>query len=225
VSGPDSRAHGLITVGRHGAQFDDDDRDMLRSLGLQAALALENIDLHFQVQRQAITDELTGLANHGRFQELLNREIEEVRRYRYPLGLIMLDIDNFKAVNDTYGHPQGDVVLTRVARVLRDNSREVDVPARYGGEEMALILPHTELEGAFAIAERVREAIEALRIPRLDRQGYLRITASLGVSSSMEGNKDALIGDADAALYAAKRQGKNRTIRAQAQTANVFSAE
>jgi diguanylate cyclase (GGDEF)-like protein len=217
------RAHGVITVGREGRPFTDDDRDLLRSLALQTTLALENVDLHHQIQRQAVTDELTGLANHGRFQELLSSEIEQVRRYEHPVGLIMLDIDNFKSVNDTYGHPQGDVVLKHVARVLRQNSRDVDSPARYGGEEMALILPHTDLPGAHAIAERVRSAIEALHIPQLDSEGVLRVTASVGVAASAEGDKDGLIADADAALYTAKRGGKNRTVAAQA--ANAFGGE
>jgi diguanylate cyclase (GGDEF)-like protein len=219
---PGGRPHGLITVTRRGRPFTDDDREVLRSLAAQATLALENVELHYQIRRQAVTDELTGLANHGRFQELLGAEIEQVRRYQHPVGLIMLDIDDFKSVNDTYGHQQGDVVLKHVAQVLRDSSRETDAPARYGGEEMALILSHTDLEGSYAIAERVRNAIEALRIPRLDRQGVLRITASLGVAASTNGQKDGLIADADGALYEAKRQGKNRTVRAQARTANVF---
>jgi diguanylate cyclase (GGDEF)-like protein len=221
----DGRTHGLITVCREGLPFTDDDRDVLRSLATQATLALENVELHFQVRRQAVTDELTQLANHGRFQDLLGAEIERVRRYHHPVGLIMLDLDDFKSVNDTYGHQQGDVVLRHVARVLSDFSREADVPARYGGEEMALILPHTDLDGSHAIAERVRTSIEALRVPRLDQQGVLRITASLGVAAATDGHKDALIADADGALYAAKRQGKNRTVQAQPQSANVFSAE
>jgi diguanylate cyclase (GGDEF)-like protein len=222
---PSGRAHGVITVARRGQPFGDDDRDVLRSLAAQTTLALENIDLHHQVQRQAVTDELTGLANHGRFQELLSAEIEQVRRYEQSVGLIMLDIDDFKSVNDTYGHQQGDVVLKQVARVLRESSRDADSPARYGGEEMALILPHTDLHGAYAIAERVRTAIEGLRIPRLDGDGVLRITASLGVAASVEGDKDALISDADGALYAAKRGGKNRTTTAHTQTANVVGGE
>jgi diguanylate cyclase (GGDEF)-like protein len=222
---PSNRAHGQITVARRGTPFTDDDRDVLRSLAAQTTLALDNVELHHQVQRQAVTDELTGLANHGRFQELLSAEIDQVRRYEHPVGLIMLDIDDFKSVNDTYGHQQGDVVLKHVARVLRESSRDADSPARYGGEEMALILPHTDLQGAYAIAERVRTAIEALRIPRLDRQGILRITASVGVTASVDGDKDALISEADGALYAAKRAGKNRTTTSQAQTANVFSGE
>jgi diguanylate cyclase (GGDEF)-like protein len=219
------RVHGVITVVRQGEPFSEDDRQLVRSLAAQAALALENVALHVQVSRQAITDELTGLANHGRFQELLGLEVEQVRRYHYPVGLIMVDIDNFKSVNDTYGHQQGDLVLKRVARVLTDSSREVDHPARYGGEELAVILPHTDLEGSYAIAERIRTAVESLRIPRSDGQGTLRITASLGVAASSEGGKDALIAEADAALYEAKRRGKNRTIRGPIEAANVFSAE
>ena len=219
------RVHGVITVVRRGRPFSDDDRELLRSLALQAALALENVELHHQVQGQAVTDELTGLVNHGRFQELLSMEIEQVRRYGQPVGLIMLDIDDFKSVNDTYGHPQGDVVLKHVARVVRESSRDADTPARYGGEEMALILPHTDLEGAHAIAERVRTAIEGLRIPRLDRDGVLQVTASVGVGASSAGDKEELIAETDAALYVAKRSGKNRTVQAGAQTTNVVGAE
>jgi diguanylate cyclase (GGDEF)-like protein len=222
---PGDGVRGLITVARPDREYDDDDRDILRSLAAQATLALENVELHYQVQQQAVTDELTGLANHGRFQELLQAEIEQVRRYRHPVGLIMLDLDDFKSINDTYGHQQGDVVLKQVARVLRDTSREPDTAARYGGEEMAVILPHTDLDGASAISERARSAIAALRIPRLDGAGTLRITASFGVAASADGDKDALIADADAALYTAKRQGKNRTVKAAPRPANVFSAE
>jgi diguanylate cyclase (GGDEF)-like protein len=222
---PGDRAHGVITVARRDRRFGDDDREVLRSLAAQATLALENVQLHFQVRRQAVTDDLTGLANHGRFQDLLGSEMEQVRRYEYPVGLIMLDIDDFKTINDTYGHQQGDVVLRYAARVMRQNSRDADSPARYGGEEMALILPHTDLEGSHAIAERIRAAIEELRIPRSDGEGTLKITASVGVAASVEGHKDALIADADAALYAAKRLGKNRTIKAPARAANASRAE
>jgi diguanylate cyclase (GGDEF)-like protein len=222
---PGGRTHGLITVARREQRFSEADREMLRSLAAQATLALENVDLHLQVSHQAVTDELTGLANHGRFQELLGYELEQVRRYGHPVGLIMLDIDDFKAINDTHGHQQGDVVLRSVARVLADTSREADYPARYGGEEMALILPHTDLEGTYAIAERIRTAIEALRVPRKDHRGTLRLTASLGVIASSNGHKDELIAEADAALYEAKRQGKNRTVKAPVGAANVLGAE
>jgi diguanylate cyclase (GGDEF)-like protein len=210
-------------VGRSGRPFTDDDRELLRSLAAQTTLAVENVELHFQVRRQAVTDELTGLSNHGSFQDLLSAEVEQVRRYHHQVGLIMLDLDNFKSVNDTYGHQQGDVVLRHVARALRDTSRDADSPARYGGEEMALILPHTDLDGSYAIAERLRTAIESLRIPGPD--GPLRVTASLGVAASSAGDKDLLIAQADAALYAAKREGRNRTVRVRPQTANVGPGE
>jgi diguanylate cyclase (GGDEF)-like protein len=216
---------GIITVARRGRPIDEDDREVLRSLAAQATLALENVDLHFQVQRQAVTDELTALANHRRFQELLAAEMDQVRRYHYSVGLIMLDVDNFKRVNDTYGHPQGDIVLREVARVVRETSREADAPARYGGEEMAVILPHTDLEGAFAIAERIRTTIEALQIPRIEGHGTLRVTASFGVAASTDGSKDGLIASADAALYVAKHQGKNRTISSTGSPTDVVRAE
>ena len=221
----ESVPRGIITVARRGRAIDEDDREVLRSLAAQTTLALENVELHFQVQRQAVTDELTALANHRRFQELLATEMEQVRRYHYSVGVIMLDVDDFKLVNDTHGHPQGDVVLREVARVVRESSRETDAPARYGGEEMAVILPHTDLEGAFAIAERVRTAIEALEIRLIDRAGSLRVTASLGVAASSDGDKDGLIASADSALYAAKRAGKNRTVSGTASTADVVGAE
>lgn len=218
-------AHGLITVVRRGRSFTDDDRDALRSLASQATLALENVELHFQVRHQAVTDELTGLANHGRFYELLSAEVEQVRRYHHQVGLIMLDIDDFKLINDTWGHQQGNAVLQHVARVLRESSRDADAPARYGGDELALILPHTDLDGAYVIAERVRAEVESLRVSRLDGQGVLEITASIGLAASADGSMDALIAAADGALYAAKRQGKNRIVRSAARAASAVAAE
>ncbi|MGO9884476.1 MAG: diguanylate cyclase [Solirubrobacteraceae bacterium] len=219
---PGAPTHGLITVCRSGREFTEDDRELLRSLAARTTLALANVNLHLDVQRQAITDDLTGLATHGHFQNLLGAEMEEVRRYKYSVGLVMLDIDDFKSINDLYGHQQGDVVLRCVAEVLRDTSRDVDVPARYGGEELALILPHTDLDGTYVIAERAREAIEQMQVPLLDRRGTLQITASFGVAASADGGKDELISATDAALYTAKREGKNRTVKANSQTANVL---
>jgi diguanylate cyclase (GGDEF)-like protein len=217
--------HGLITVCRKGRPFTDDDLTLLRSLANQATLAMANVNLHLETQRQAITDDLTRLVTHGHFQQLLRAEMDEVRRYRYPVGLIMLDLDDFKSINDTHGHQQGDLVLRYVAEALRDTSRDVDVPARYGGEEMALILPHTDLDGTYEMAERARMAIEALEVPRLDGGAPLKITASVGAAATLDGNKDELIAAADTALYLAKHEGKNRTARAGSQPANVSAAE
>ena len=135
------------------------------------------------------------------------------------MGLIMLDIDNFKRVNDTYGHMQGDLVLREVARVLRENSREIDEPARYGGEEMAVALPATDLEGAYLFAERVRHSIEALDAAADRRRGLPagdRLFGAAALPPDQEkADKDTLVAAADAALYRAKRSGKNRTVRAE----------
>jgi diguanylate cyclase (GGDEF)-like protein len=165
-----------------------------------------------------MTDELTGLFNHRRFQEVMTAEVERARRYGQEMGLIMLDIDNFKRVNDTFGHMQGDLVLREVARVLRQSAREIDEPARYGGEEMAVALPQTDLDGAYNFAERVRKRIEALEVPVLDGDGTLKVTASFGAASLARApgaDKDSLVAAADSALYRAKRSGKNRTVRAE----------
>ncbi len=217
--------HGLITVCRDERPFSEEDLELLRLLAARATLALANVNLHLETQRQAFTDDLTGLASYGRFQELLSAEMEEVRRYRYSVGLIMLDLDGFKFVNDLFGHQQGDLVLRYVADALRETSREVDVAARYGGEEMALVLPHTDLDGAYEMGERARTAIEALAVPKLVGEGTVQITASVGVAASSEGDKDELIAAADTALYLAKRAGKNRTVRAYPETANVSGGE
>jgi diguanylate cyclase (GGDEF)-like protein len=135
------------------------------------------------------------------------------------MGLIMLDLDNFKQINDTYGHVQGDMVLREVARVLRQSARDVDEPARYGGEEMAVALPQTDLDGAYRFAERVRRRIEALELPLLNGDGAsIRVTASVGAASLATADppdKEGLVAAADAALYEAKRSGKNRTVKAQ----------
>jgi diguanylate cyclase (GGDEF)-like protein len=212
------RVLGIISVARAARPFTEADRDLCHYLANQAGVSIENVDLHEAVQRQAVTDELTGLFNHRRFQEVITTEVERTRRFGSDMGLIMLDLDNFKRVNDTYGHMQGDLVLREVARVLRESSREIDEPARYGGEEMAVALPHTDLEGAYQFAERVRRRIEALQLPILDGGGTLRVTASLGAASLGHiptADKDALVAAADAALYRAKRSGKNRTVKAQ----------
>ena len=221
---PGGPTHGVITVSREGRPFSADDLELLRSLATRATLALANVNMHIDVARQAITDDLTGLASHGHFQELLDIEMREVARYGHPVAIAMLDLDNFKSINDTYGHQQGDVVLRRVAEALRETCREADVPARYGGEEMALILPHTDLNGAYDLAERARDAIGRMAIPRLDHQGWLKVTTSVGVASAADGNKPALIAAADSALYAAKRSGKNRTVRADGKGASADAA-
>ena len=212
---------GVVSIARHGKGFDETEYELFSYLTGQAAVSIENVDLHEIVQMQAVTDELTGLFNLRHFHHTLDGEIERSRRFGTQVGLAMLDIDDFKRINDSFGHQQGDLVLLEVGRVLRSLSRDIDEPARYGGEEMAVILPQTDLHGAELLAERMRSAIEDLRINRLDGDGVLRVTASFGVASlpTCAGDKDGLIAEADAALYRAKRAGKNRVARGEPVTA------
>jgi diguanylate cyclase (GGDEF)-like protein len=207
---------GMVTVARRGRPFSEVERELFDYLARQATVSLENVGRHELARRQAVTDELTGLSNHRRFQEVIDEEVVRAKRLDQELGLLMLDIDDFKQFNDTFGHPQGDLVLREVAKVLRESSREIDEPARYGGEELAVALPGTDIEGAFRLAERVRNRIASLAIPRTDGPGTLNVTASLGVAAlpASANDKDDLIAAADAALYQAKRSGKNRTERA-----------
>ncbi|MBA3326904.1 MAG: diguanylate cyclase [Solirubrobacterales bacterium] len=208
---------GVVSVGRAGRPFTPSERELLHYLAGQAAVSMENVDLHETVARESITDELTGLANRRGFGDALSREVERSKRFGDPMGLVLLDLDDFKDINDNHGHQQGDVVLREVARVLRETSREVDEPARYGGEELALVLPGTDLDGAFNLAERVRERIARLRVARLGDPGTLQVTASFGVAAlpATASDEEGLVAAADAALYEAKRGGKNKSVRAQ----------
>jgi diguanylate cyclase (GGDEF)-like protein len=211
---------GVITVARSSRPFNAAERDVFLYLIGQAAASIENVALHEQVSEQAVTDDLTGLANKRAFGEQAAKEAARAERFGHPLSLLMLDIDDFKLVNDTYGHLQGDEVLRRVAAVLEAESRGVDEPARYGGEEFVVALPETDADGAVELAERVRSRLELEEIPFVEGDGgadaggtpWLSVTASIGVAS-MPGSADdleTLIAAADAALYAAKRAGKNR---------------
>ncbi len=207
---------GVVSIGRSGREFTAQDRDLFHYLAGQASVSIENVDLHETVARESVTDELTGLSNRRGFDDALTMEIERSKRFGQKLGLVLLDLDDFKCINDTYGHPQGDIVLRDVAVVLRETAREIDYPARYGGEEMAILLPETDVEGAERFAERLRERIAGLQIQRSDSGAVLHVTTSCGVASVPDSATDerGLVAAADAALYEAKRSGKNKTVRA-----------
>jgi diguanylate cyclase (GGDEF)-like protein len=207
---------GVMTVARRGEAFTPAQREVFLYLAGQVSSSIENIALHELVSEQAVTDELTGLSNHRGFHQLIEKEATRAERFDHLLSLIMLDIDDFKQINDAYGHLQGDKVLRMVGRVLQLESRGVDEPARYGGEEFVVALPETGLEGALDLAERVRSRIASEQVPRVGGGGTISVTASVGVASirgSVEG-AEALIAAADAALYEAKRAGKNRVASA-----------
>jgi len=165
------------------------------------------------LEKQAHTDPLTGLANRRHFMEVAEAELARSRRYDTPLSMLMIDIDHFKEVNDAYGHRAGDRVLQQLARTCQEILREVDVAGRVGGEEFAILLPETEVEGAFEVAERLRTAVAAAEVPR--EEGLpIRITVSVGVAA-IDGstNLDTLMSQADDALYDAKHCGRNLTRR------------
>jgi diguanylate cyclase (GGDEF)-like protein len=216
--GEPERGLGVMTIARSGEPFTDAQRDVFRYLIGQASASIENVALHEMVSEQAVTDELTGLANNRAFRDVATREAARARRFGHPLSLLMLDVDDFKQVNDTHGHPQGDEVLKRIGAILRDESRGIDLPARYGGEEFAVALPETDPVGAAEVAERIRGRVESEPVGFVDGDGALQVTASLGVASIPESASDVrgLVAAADAALYAAKRGGKNRVEQAPA---------
>ena len=208
---------GLMSVGRRGLPFSAGEQEVFRYLIGQASTSIENIALHELVSQQAVTDALTGLANNRSFRDLASKEAARAQRFGHSLSLVMLDIDDFKRVNDTYGHLQGDALLKAVGRVLDEESRGVDEPARYGGEEFVVVLPETDLAGAVDAAERIRSRVEAKEVPPArDGGASLRVTVSLG-AAAMPGCADGLeelIAAADAALYEAKRRGKNQVVSA-----------
>ena len=162
-------------------------------------------------RQQSITDELTKLFNSRHFFDELGREIDRKARTDRPLSLILLDVDDFKSYNDTYGHLEGDKVLSRLGEVIRIFSRQIDTAFRYGGEEFTVILPETNPEEAFLVAERIRKALET-EVFHPNSNEAIHITMSAGISQYETGEKmEAFVKRADNAMYMAKKQGKNRT--------------
>jgi len=193
-----------------GASFDDDQKLTASSLASHAAIALENARLHRIVERQALVDGLTGVANRRRCSEALSMEVARAARHGTPLALVLADLDDFKVVNDEHGHAAGDLVLREFADVLRSTLRESDLAGRWGGEEFLLLLPGTDAAGAAHLADRVRIAFTER--PMLAPGGAaLAVTCSFGVAQHRPGeDEEELFGAADRALYRAKRLGKNR---------------
>lgn len=188
-----------------------EDVELVSSLALQLGLALHNALQHEHTLEQAIRDGLTGLYNHTYFHERIGEELSRAGRYGRPFSLVMLDLDNFKSLNDTYGHSEGDRILRAFAEVIRRAVRESDLPARYGGEEFAIMMPETRGQEAAIAAERLRRQLERGHLLRIDGVDIC-LTASFGVAAFPEDADDApeLIRRADEALYAAKRSGKNQ---------------
>jgi diguanylate cyclase (GGDEF)-like protein len=192
------------------------------SYELQARVraALRTKRLQDLLTKYAKIDLLTELGNRRALEERLRQEWSRALRLGSVLAVVMSDIDHFKSVNDTYGHPVGDRLLGEIAKAMARQCRESDFPARYGGEEFAIVCPHTDAEGAYLLAQRYRRGVEGIRLNIQGKQ--VRVTMSFGVADSQRAPSwEVLLQLADQALYRAKREGRNRVIRADAATPAV----
>ncbi len=198
-------------VGALGFITDPTDLDLLVS---QARTLLDFRGYLDTCEEAAFMDHLTGLANRRRFERQLEREIERTARYCHPFCLLMIDIDDFKRVNDTFGHEAGDEAIRRLAKTLEEGLRGVDLAARIGGDEFSVILAETDLTSGVEVAERLRQAIKAAEIPTAG-SATTTITASFGIAESPRDGQSSpeLLACADAALYEAKHQGRDRVIQ------------
>jgi len=204
---------GLLRLAGLGHRLDRDDYDVLSILAAQTTIALQNAWLHERALARASEDGLTGLLNHRALHTRLEEAAAAARRSGGSLALLMVDLDDFGTVNNTYGHQAGDAALTAIAAALRDSARTTDIAARYGGDEFAVILPETGIEEALGVAERVRAAIMGLRVVTGD--ALVRVGVSVGVASLPlhASTREELIQMADRASYAAKHSGKGRVGR------------
>ena len=218
VEGLDAGADDYITKPINFPELEARVRSMLRIKRLRDELDEKNRELEIankKLKKLSITDGLTGLFNHRHVQQLLREEWERTKRGGEPLAVAMLDLDKFKQVNDTYGHPTGDVILYETAKILQDTAREIDMVGRYGGEEFIAILPNTGEDAAAQFAERIRQRVES-HIFR-DEDTEVRMTMSSGVAAFPDEPVDGpeeLLKRADEALYAAKEGGRNRVVAA-----------
>jgi len=192
--------------------FTKDKREMLTVIANHVAVSLANAQMYGRMELMATTDGLTGLVNHRTFQERFSAMLGRAERHKFPVSLILTDIDHFKKVNDTYGHPVGDEVLRRVAAILNGSARKIDIVARYGGEEFAIVLEATDRAGARQLAERIR--VDVAQQSFQSSKGSFKATLSLGVASYPDDAtaKDVIIARADQSLYAAKHGGRNQTV-------------
>ena len=192
--------------------FGKDAREMLGVIANQVAVSLENAKMYRQMETMATTDGLTGLVNHRTFQERFSAMLGRADRHKLRVAMLLTDIDHFKKVNDTYGHPVGDEVLRRVSKVVQESVRKIDIAARYGGEEFAVVLEGADEGGAEKLAERIRADVGKLVVQ--SDKGPFSVTISLGIAAvpADATEKHVLIERADQALYHAKHNGRNRTV-------------
>ncbi|HEX6098046.1 MAG TPA: GGDEF domain-containing protein [Thermoanaerobaculia bacterium] len=206
----DRRAAGLLLLAR-GTPFSDREQQILTIFATQVSMLLDTIRARERIINLADTDDLTGIWNRRYFRRQLPQEIERARTFNVPLSLLLFDIDDFKQINDSFGHVIGDVVLSELCGSVREMLRPTDILARYGGDEFAVILPHTDLHGARKVAQRILGRIASLTIPT-DEEGAIQCAVSIGIAEFRREDTAAndLVRRADERLYLSKRQGKNR---------------
>jgi two-component system cell cycle response regulator len=201
----------LVLAGDRKLLIGPEDEEALHRLVSQAIVVIDNARLYERVHKMAIQDGLTGAYNHTHFHDLLKQELMRSQRYRRPFGVVMMDIDHFKKVNDAFGHQVGDEALRALANRCREELRETDVLGRYGGEEFVVLLPETGLKRAIMVAERLRRSVAEMSLST--EKGPLKMTISIGVTAWPDCGADdpsGIIARADAALYNAKHRGRNR---------------
>jgi len=206
----DNRTAGLLLICRDEPAFTEHEQQMLAIFATQIAMLLDTIRVRERIVNLAETDELTGVWNKRYFRRQLPHEIERARTFGIPLSLLFFDIDDFKQINDTHGHMIGDVVLSELCGAVRETLRPTDTVVRFGGDEFAVILLHTDITGAVAVAERVLKRVRALAIPT-DEEATVQCSISIGLAEfERDDSPSDLVRRADERLYEAKRQGKNR---------------
>lgn len=208
----DNRVAGLTVLNR-ARPFSARDRQIFEIFVTQISLLIGNLTSRARILSLADTDDLTGIWNKRYFRRQLPQEIERARVYGVPLSLLIFDVDDFKQINDSFGHTVGDVVLSELCGAVRETLRPPDCFVRFGGDEFAVLLPHTDLPGAAAVADRILERVAELVIPT-DDEGAIRCAISIGAAAfrMSDANPNELVRRADARLYEAKRRGKNRLV-------------